>query len=151
MRTARALFCGALVLLLAFSPISPKGLISFLNASDIEEISDYQEWTENRTLDRSVLVKAGATLVIGKGVEIHFSEPGLEIKVYGNLHVKGTVNDPVYIKSDFPTGGFFSVSSFPGANVMMRNAEISGGGSISYMVQSELNTVSAATYRGRCM
>ena len=148
MRTVRALFCVALVLLLVFSPVSPKGLIPFSNASDIEEISDYQEWTENQNLDRSVLVKAGATLVIGKGVRVNFSEPGLEIKVYGNLYVRGTLNDPVYIGSDLPTGGFFSVSSFPGSNVMMRNAEMSGGGSIAYMVQGPLNTVSAATYRG---
>lgn len=133
-----------------FSPISISGFINpFSQGASIEEISGYQEWNADRTIDKNIVVKTGATLVIGKGVKIDFAQPSLSLSINGNLYVKGTLNDPVYIGSSLPSGGFFSIQSYAGSNVMMRNATIDNGGSVAYLIgRGMVNKVSAAVYSG---
>jgi hypothetical protein len=130
-----------------FAPVSISGFINpFSQGASIEEISGYQEWNTDRTIDKNIIVNPGATLVIGKGVKIDFVQPRLSLSVNGNLYVKGTLNEPVYIGSSLPDGGFFSVRSFAGSSVMMRNAVVDKGGLVAQPIgQGLVNRALAAT------
>jgi len=136
-----------LVLVFVFSPVSFSSIATLSQAVSVEEITGYQEWNQNRTIDRNVIVKPGATLVIGKGVEITFVNPWIGIQVNGNLFINGTVKEPTSIKSN-SVNGSFSITTGVGSNVNIRNAEMSNGGSEVYMVERKLNTAMASSYSG---
>ncbi len=148
MRTARIIAGMLCVFASTLSPISSSGLVSVLNATETEEISESQIWSGEKNREKSVVVSPGATLVIEKGTQVRFTQPGLVIEVHGSLLIEGTLNDPVSLGSDIPTGGRFSIQSFPGSQVMIRSAEISNGGSIAYLSQGIMKTAFAASYQG---
>lgn len=140
---------SSLFLVLAFvlSPVSFSSITTLSQAVSVEEITGYQEWNQSRTIDKNVIVKPGATLVIGKGVEITFVNPWIGIQVDGNLFINGTVKEPTIIKSN-SVDGSFSITAEAGSNVNIRNTEISNGGSEVFMVQRKFNTATAGSYKG---
>jgi pimeloyl-ACP methyl ester carboxylesterase len=139
-------FAIPLVFVFIFSPVSFSSIIALSQTVSIEEITGYQEWNQSRTIDKNVVVKTGATLVIGKGVEINFTQPWIGIQVKGNLLIQGTVKEPTVIKSSSPTGGF-SLIAEANSSVTIRNAEISSGGSEAFIV-GMMNTALAGSYKG---
>lgn len=147
MKTIRALRAFFFIFIFLFSPVSFSGSIVQSQNIDVEEIIGYQEWNQSRIIDKNVIVGPGATLVIGKGVEINFTNPLIEIQVEGNLFIKGTVKEPTFIKTDLTQGGF-SIIAQPGSHMTIRNAEIFQGGSIAYIIGSIINRVSASSYKG---
>jgi len=147
MKITRTLGVFVFICVFVFFPISFPTIIAQSQGVNVEEITDYQEWNESRIIDKDVIIRSGATLVIGKGVEINFVTPWIGIIVEGNFLVKGTLKEPVVIKSDLVTGSF-SITTTASSNVMIRNAEISNGGSAAYLVRGVMNKVSANSYRG---
>lgn len=136
----------ALAFLFACSPVSLSSLAVLSQSAGVEEITGYQEWNESRTIDKNVIVNPGATLVIGKGVEIVFTSPWIGMEVEGNLLVRGTVKEPTVIRSDTIENGF-TITAEMGSMVAIRNAEIRNGGAQAFLI-GKTNTALAASYSG---
>lgn len=145
MKAIRLFFVSFLALAFVLSPVSFSNIAVLSQAVETEEITGYQEWNQSRTIDRNVVVNPGATLVIGKGIEISFTNPALEMQVEGNLFIQGTVKEPVGIKGD-PSNGGFSITAETGSSITIRNAEIVNGGSEAFLI-GKLNTATAANYK----
>ncbi len=50
--------------------------------------------------ESDIIITAGSSLTASEGVEIHISE-GKNIYVYGEIHLEGTIENPIYIMSNF--------------------------------------------------
>ena len=105
MRLFRIFVCLVLVIVLVLAPV-PIQIPLFSQAADVEEITGYQVWTGRHIVDKHVIVKPGATLVIDKGAEIIFSGQFLSFRVEGSLFVKGTEKERVRIECDASTSSF---------------------------------------------
>lgn len=148
MKLFRILSCLVLVITLVLAPI-PIQIPLFSQAADVEEITGSQEWTGKHIIDKNVIVKPGATLVISKGAELVFSGQSLNLQVQGNLFVKGTVKERVSIGRGTDTSSF-SISAETGSRVMIRNTDISNGGTAAFIIAKETSQIAqaAASYRG---
>lgn len=135
-----------LVLIFAISPLSFSGIALVSRGVGVEEITGYEEWNQSRTVDKNVVVKPGATLVIGKGVEINFASPWIGLQVKGSLFIRGTVKEPTTLRSDVDEGSF-SLIAETGSSVIIRNAEIVNGGSEAFIIGAG-NTALAGSYHG---
>lgn len=148
MKTIRVIGVLSFVLILAFSPVAFSNIAALSQSVPVEEITGYQEWNQNRTIDKDVIVRPSATLVIGKGVELDVTNPSITLRIEGSLLVKGTVKNPVIIKSVSEQGSF-SIEAVTNSKVMMRNAEIANGGTEAFQVEKPgKNTAFAASYQG---
>src|SRR3990167_3079010 len=148
MKTTRVVGVLFFVLVFAFSPVFFPNIAVLSQSVPVEEITGYQEWNQSRAIDKDVIVKPGATLVIGKGVELDVTNPATTLRIEGSLFVKGTVKEPVAIKSVSGQGNF-SIEAVMNSKVMMRNAEIANGGTQAFQVEKPgKNTVFAASYQG---
>lgn len=95
-----------------------------------EEITGSVEWSENRTIQGVVTIDADATLTIKKGVVIEFDGKSSRIDVFGTLSVEGMPEHPVFLKKkDADQGDFYTVRAISSGKIVVRNADISGGGS----------------------
>ena len=147
-KITRKIFFGIVIFSIVFSPLSFSSFQYLSQAADGEEvIVDYQEWNQDRIIDRNVVIESGATLVIGKGVDITFTEPWIGIDVMGSLFINGTVKEKATIKSDL-TMGSFAITAQEGARISIRNAEIINGGSSAQLIRNNFSTAVAANYRG---
>lgn len=86
MKGIRIASVSFLVLTFVISPVSFSGIALVSRGVSVEEITGYEEWNQSRTVDKNVVVKPGATLVIGKGVEINFTQPWIGIQVKQSPH-----------------------------------------------------------------
>ena len=146
-RKSKKYLAAFFILVFTFSPLSFSSITALSQALDEEEIIGYQEWNQSRTVDMNVIVRPGATLVIGKGVEITFINPWIGLRIQGSLFVRGTVKEPTVIRSN-SNNGSFSIVAETGSKVIIRDAEISNGGSEMFLSQRKLNTATAASYQG---
>ncbi|UMX48043.1 MAG: hypothetical protein L7H18_00665 [Candidatus Nealsonbacteria bacterium DGGOD1a] len=88
-----------------------------------EIITGEQEWAESRSIDKQVVINAGARLTIKKGVKITFQNNG-SILVNGDLLAKGTVKNPIVFNGmNGYAGRIITVGESGKAD--FRNAEIS--------------------------
>lgn len=147
MKTIRIICVFLLVLVFIFSPFSFSNIYALSQSADTEIITGNQEWSQSRPIDTDVIIKPGATLIINNGVEINFTNPWTKLYVEGSLFVKGTVKNPVTIKSDLANGSF-SIVAEPDSNVNIRNAKIINGGSQAFIIGQNINVASAASYAG---
>ena len=119
-----------LVLLISFSPVSSSSLLIYSQADEedeyYEEISGYQEWTENKTIAKTINVNPGATLVVKNGVTLTI-ENGGSINIEGNMVISGTMKSPVIIKKAEDAGNY-AITVQESGKLVMRNADVSGGG-----------------------
>lgn len=135
-----------LIFFISFSPISLSTLPDYSQASNYEEITEDQEWATDKTIDRDVFVGSAATLTIKKGVTITFNNKN--IHVYGKMIVSGTMKNPVIFKKAEGSQNY-SISIWQGGNLIMRNADVSGGGGFYPWVlqnNSIINTSYAVAY-----
>ncbi len=148
MRLFRIFVCLVLVIVLVLAPV-PIQIPLFSQAADVEEITGYQVWTGRHIVDKHVIVKPGATLVIDKGAEIIFSGQFLSFRVEGSLFVKGTEKERVRIECDASTSSF-SISAEVGSHLTVQNADISDGGTLLYIIAEEslVRVAQAENYRG---
>ena len=94
-----------------------------------------------------MVVRAGGTLVIGKGVKIKFANLGLKIDVFGTLSVRGTAKEPATITSE-QVPGYFTIIAERDSEMNMRNAKIIGGGYSLHFAKNFSNTAIAANTQG---
>lgn len=148
MQTIRIVGIFFFVLVSAFSPVSFSNIAALSQSVSVEEITGYQEWNESRTIDKNVIVKPGATLVIGKGVTLDVTSQMVTFRVEGSFFVKGTVKDPVVIQG-IPGQGSFFIETATNSKTMIRNAEIANGGTQAFLVKKpNKNVAFAASYQG---
>jgi len=139
-----------LIFVFTLSPLSGSNIFKISQAVAAQDITGYQEWNQNVNVDGSFHVSAGATLVIGKGVVVNFINPWSGIYVEGNLIVKGTVKEPVTIKSDLTGKANFYIEAETGSNVSIHNAKIINGGLDAQIIGDSgiVNTAMASSYKG---
>lgn len=148
MHTIRIVGIFLFVCVSAFSPISFSNIAAVSQSVSVEEITGYQEWNQSRTIDKNVIVRPGATLVIGKGVTLDITSQVVIFRVEGSFFVKGTVKDPVVIQSISGQGSFF-IETATNSKTMIRNAEIANGGTQAFLVKKpHKNVAFAANYQG---
>ncbi|MEK9151387.1 MAG: right-handed parallel beta-helix repeat-containing protein [Patescibacteria group bacterium] len=141
-----------LVVTLFFSPVPLPSHFSFA-ADGFEEILGYTEWSGEKIIDGTVYIDPLATLVIKKGTVITFRNWSV-MDIQGKLRIEGTVKEPVILQKDSSLPEtIYSLQISNQGEVMIRNADISGGGSVAYQVQNKrqnifFNTASAGSYTG---
>jgi hypothetical protein len=136
----RKFFVFTLVLALFFSPVPLPS--HFSSAADgFEEILDYTEWSGEKIIDGTVYIDPLATLVIKKGTVITFRNWSV-MDIQGKLRIEGTVKEPVILQKDsnLPET-MYSLQISNQGEVMMRNADISGGGSVAYQVHNQKQNI----------
>lgn len=136
-----------LVVVFVFSPIAPLNYIARSQVIDeygYEHIADYQEWTADKTITTPIIIDNGATLVIKKGVTVTFDGGTLEVN--GNLFTKGTLKENVkFRKAD----GAPNYSINVGGKMVMRNTDMSGGGTEAYIIgKNSFLNIANAFYMG---
>ncbi|MFA6383652.1 MAG: hypothetical protein WCX17_04510 [Parcubacteria group bacterium] len=124
MRLIKPFFALSSVLVLIFSPISFSNIVTYSQTSEDEEISGYQEWTQDRTVSGNVKINSGATLVVKNGVTITFDRAYVNIE--GTMVVSGTVKNPVTLKKADRWNYYMKVGS--NGRLIIRNTDISGSG-----------------------
>jgi len=124
MKMKRKLAILLLVFGVSFSSLSILP-VKYSQAVNSESISSDQDWFVSKTLDRNLVIEAGATLTVHEGVTLTFI--GGNIEVLGKMIVKGTVEKPIEMFRGEETP-YYSINVFSGGSLVMQNADISGSG-----------------------
>ena len=132
----------AIIFALSILPIDIKGAFNFSKAAENEIIGEVT-WNENQTIDGTLIIQPGATLIIKNNTTITFGEGWARLIVLGNLFVNGTIEHPVYFKKSESSGGY-SVNIDGGGKAIFKNADISGGGLVAYQVENNLKLINTA-------
>lgn len=96
------IFASLIVVTVVVSTPAPIDTLRLLRADDTEEIIGYQEWNGEHLLEKNVVVKPGATLVVNKGANLVFSGQASGIRVEGSLFIKGSVKEQRPVKTKLP-------------------------------------------------
>lgn len=119
------------------SPLSFSDLRVSSQVASSNEITADQVWSTDWTIDQTTTINPGVTVVVEKGVKIKFSQPRTQLRVAGNLFIKGALNNPVHVTTDLVVNeDSFSINSLLGGNVVIQNAEIEKGGSSFFLMGS---------------
>ena len=122
-----------LIFLFVLIPVSPSGIFSIkyfnAKADSATNITGYQIWDTDKTVDNYITIATGSTLIIKPGVKISFKA---DINVQGTMVVSGTKEKPVIFKR--VDGGKWGYAVLVGASgkLIMRNTDVSGGGYMAY-------------------
>ena len=132
-----------LIAVFVFAPISPLNYIARSQVMDeygYEHIVDYQEWATDKIITTPIIIDEGGTLAIKKGVTVTFNGGALEVN--GSLFTKGTLKENVVFRK---ADGSSNYSINVGGKMVMRNTDVSGGGTEAYIIgkNSLLNTAEA--------
>lgn len=126
-----------LIFLFILAPISPSKFFPIRNfsakADSAENVSGYQEWDTDKTIDKNISILSGATLVIKPGVVVTFD--GGEVSVDGTMVASGTIKKPVIFKKADGSRWAYSISVKTDGKLIMRNADVSGGGYSRYTMK----------------
>ena len=133
--------------------LSPFPSYSSFAADGFEEILGYTEWSGEKIIDGTVYIDPLATLVIKKGTVVTFRNWSV-MDIQGKLRIEGTVKEPVILQKDSNLPDtMYSLQISNQGEVMIRNTDISGGGSVAYQVYNKkqnifFNTANAGSYTG---
>jgi len=131
----RPVVCGSLLSLILCLPSLESHALQFVASSPFlvgvaEVITSDTTWEANIspvTVSRNIVVQAGATLTVAKGVEVQFSgNAGFDVK--GRLELRGTSDRPVRLRSSAAGAewGGLKVSGVH-AGCSIRNTDLRGG------------------------
>lgn len=137
-----------LIFIFVLAPISPAGFFSIeysgVKADSAENVSGYQEWNTDKTVDKNISIAAGATLVIKEGVTVSFE--GGEISVYGTLVASGTSKNPIIFKRVDGSKWSYAILVKTDGKLIMRNTDVSGGGYMAYASKEKSMLKKALAY-----
>lgn len=115
------------IFLFAFLPVSPKNLVGLFSHANIDasgNITGYEVWDKDRTINENYIVRPGAVLVIKPGVTITFQWGSIDVR--GSMFVNGTLLKPVAIRKG--SGWNYYISVEESGRLVVKNANISGLG-----------------------
>ena len=129
----------SIIIFTLITPVDMQGVLNFSKAAENEIVGNIT-WNENHTIDGTLTIQPGATLIIKNNATITFGEDWPRLVVLGNLFVNGTIEHPVYFKKSESSGGY-SINIDGGGKAIFKNADISGGGLVAYQVENNLKFI----------
>ncbi|MFZ2975334.1 MAG: hypothetical protein WA055_01745, partial [Candidatus Moraniibacteriota bacterium] len=132
----------SIIIFTLITPVDMRGVLNFSKAAENEIVGNIT-WNENHTIDGTLIIQPGATLIIKNNATITFGEGWPRLIVLGNLFVNGTIKHPVYFKKSESSGGY-SVNIDGGGKAIIKNADISGGGLVAYQVENNFKFINTA-------
>jgi pimeloyl-ACP methyl ester carboxylesterase len=123
----------AMVLLIFFISIVSAKFVAKSQAIVSEDIAFDQEWATDQVIEKNIIVKAGVTLRITKGVTLTFKNG--EMGVEGTVVFSGTAKEPITLKKD-SNARAYSINVNSGGNLIMRNVDMSGAGPSMLLLRS---------------
>ncbi|MDR3558875.1 MAG: hypothetical protein P4L58_00535, partial [Candidatus Pacebacteria bacterium] len=133
-------------------PVSPNNIFNkIFSQAKVDKggnITGTEVWDQDKTIDKDYTVKAGAELIIKKGVTIDFSQG--DIIVDGKLLIEGTLDEPVKIEKSLGGQGGYTIAAVNVGEIDVRNADVSGGGRQACLMMNDpmVNTTYACNITG---